>query len=169
MKQSRLINIQKNETLLNALKFAIRELGIRYNIKGYDYIAQKLFFSSKVGATNLHQILNPFTDKYLKVDELLIILDNLDDDLRYDILNVIANRYDFVVSKKVKDDVNISDFKDLLLNISSNDGKLIDTFIAAIKDNKITSDEKKEILKSTYILQSLIKHFEDIIKKVEDE
>jgi len=144
--------IIKNTFLLDKIKEAIRSFSNRKNVTGYPYFAEKLGFSERRGQDILSKLFSDKTEKYLKVDELIIILDNLEEDRKI-ILQSLLQRYDYSLVDKYRNLSNLTDFKDVLLKITAKNGDLINSFYDAISDNKLTPKEKKELqekIKETY-------------------
>lgn len=72
---ARAFPLNKNQDFLKTLRFSLLQFENEFNITANQHIANKLGFKTSAQFTNL---LQPFNEKYMKVDELFIILDNID-------------------------------------------------------------------------------------------
>lgn len=141
---ARLENIQKDINLLNKIKEAINTFSFRKNIQGYKHFAEKLFFTSINKDKQFSNLLNSSNEKYLKLDEFLLLLNSLEEEKEI-ILEHLVNRYDYTLVKRNHTILNIDDLKDVLLQLTSQNGQLITAFYEATKDNYLSIKEKEEL------------------------
>lgn len=152
-------NSQNSTSITKITNFSVEKF---CNSMGFNkpFFYQFLPYSDK----QCSKILNPDdTTRFLKADDLLFILDNLDTFHRKIILDYIASKYDFVLSNKAntKNETSLENIKDLLLSFSSQNGLLIDNFFNFSNDNNIDEFEKAELKKQSYAFRSLLVQFEN--------
>lgn len=144
---SRLTNIPKNEDFIKTLKFSLKQFSDEYNVSAYSYFANKLHFKGDNARHQLSNLFTPANDRYLKVDELFILLNHLDE-YKKPIIDFICNKYGYVcITKKICDFPGIEKLKDIVLEINSQTGLLTHYFNEAMKDNEIDSIERDDLKK----------------------
>jgi len=160
---ARSFQLQKSQDFIKTLKFSLLQFENEFNITANQHIANKLGFKTSAQFTNL---LQPFNEKYMKVDELFIILDNIDGHSKH-ILDYLCNRYNLVASPKATTvPNNIDNTKDLLLSIGGSNGSLFNDFLLSIQDKHLDLEEIENLEKKAYQTRALLNQFEhDLIEK----
>jgi len=163
---SRLSNIPKNLEFLKALKLSTHEFKQEHNVTDL-YFANKLHFKSKNAQIQYNKLLQPFNDKYIKVDELLLLLESLGSHNKI-ILDFLCDRFGYVCSTKAKDEtiIEIESIKDQLLKIGGSNGTLFSNFINYNSDNKLDIDEIDDLLNISYRTRAMINQFEHDLKRM---
>lgn len=150
--------ILKNQDFISTLKFALNEFGNEYNVTANTHFANKLHFSTPSQFINT---LLPYENKYLRVDELLIILDNLGQHSKH-ILDFLCNRYGYVCSNKASTlELSNDSIKDLLLQVGANNGLLFSNYLESIQDEELDKSEIKKLKSKAYNLRALLNQFEN--------
>ncbi len=165
MKARRLSNIPKNTNFLSTIKLALLEFGKSFNITYSEYFANKLFFTGKNAKVQFLNMFQSNNDKYLKLDEFLIILDTLENTQQKIILDDLCQRYDFICSSKAtnnKQTINNENIKDILLKISGTNGKLFTDFLDFNTDKNLDNKELKSLIDSSYQARVRLLEFETI-------
>ncbi|BFU77168.1 hypothetical protein ALC152_03830 [Arcobacter sp. 15-2] len=159
---ARAFQLIKNQDFIKTLKFSLLQFENEFNITANQHIANKLGFKTSAQFTNL---LQPFNEKYMKVDELFLILDNLDTHSKH-ILDYICHRYGFVCSSKATAENNtIDNTKDLLLSIGGSNGSLFNDFLLSIQDKHLDLEEIENLEKKAYQTRALLNQFEHDLKE----
>jgi len=166
---SRLSNIPKNQDFLKALKLATHEFKQEHNVTDL-YFADKLHFKSKNSQIQYNNLLQLFNEKYIKVDELIILLDNLGSHNKI-ILDHLCNKYGYVCSLKATNETitKSENIKDQLIAIGGSNGTLFSNFIDYNSDNKLDKTEIKDLMATAYRTRALINQFEDDLKVILQE
>jgi len=159
---ARAFPLQKSQDFIKTLKFSLLQFENEFNITANQHIANKLGFKTSAQFTNL---LQPFNEKYMKVDELFLVLDNLDTHSKH-ILDYICHRYGFVCSPKATIEKNtIDNTKDLLLSIGGSNGSLFNDFLLSIQDKHLDLEEIENLEKKAYQTRALLAQFEHDLKE----
>jgi hypothetical protein len=166
---SRLKNILKNLDLLKKIKLAMLEFGNEFNVTPNQYFADKLHFKNLSASVQFSNLFQPHNEKYLKLDEFLIILDNLSSHRKI-ILDYLCNKYDYVCTPKAYNQtLNTENIRDLLLNISSKQGYLFQNYLNYASDNMLDSQEIEILLQNSYQARATITEFENNLKSLKKE
>ena len=155
----------KDKTFTTLINYIMTKQGDVTSICFFSYISAKLGFTT----SGYKQVKNLLTadDKFLKLDQLFIILDNLDNDLQKELLDYIANKYNFTLSYKAETkETTPNNIKDLLLSYSTQNGNLISNFFSASLDGHIDEKEKAELLKQAYAFRSSLILFEKSLERL---
>ena len=152
----------KNQDFIKAFKFSLLEYQNEFNVISNQHFSYKLGFKTSSQFTNL---LQPFNEKFLKVDELFICMDNLGTHTK-PILDFICNKYDHVCTPKAtKENNSIDNTKDLLLMIGGANGNLFNEFLHSMQDKKLDLEEIENLLKKSYQTRALLTQFEHDLKE----
>ena len=163
---SRLKKIPKNQDLISSIKLATFEFKNEHNVSDL-YFANKLHFQGANAVSQYTNLLQSFNDKYIKVDELLLLLDTLGSHSKI-VIDFLSNKYGFVCSQKAtndKQDTKYENIKDLLLNISASHGNVVNEFITANVDLIIDKEECDSLLEKSYQVRALLNQFEFDLKE----
>lgn len=153
--------LEKDTKFLDLLTTNMNIQGHRRNITYFQYIAPKLGFANNE-YTQLKNMFVPYSLKFLKLDQLFIILNDLDSDLTKNILDYISKKYNFTLSYKATPSIiQYESMKDSLISFSINNGELSNDFFNAIKDDKLTPDEITILKKRIYDFRSALVQFEN--------
>ena len=159
---ARAFPLNKNQDFLKTLKFSLLQFENEFNITANQHISSKLGFKTSSQFTNL---LQPYNEKYMKVDELFLTMDNLGNHNKH-ILDYFCNRYDYVCSPKAKQlNSTIDNTKDLLLSIGGANGSLFNDFLDSIKDENLDLKEIENLEKKAYQTRALLTQFEHDLKQ----
>jgi len=159
---ARAFPLQKSQDFIKTLKFSLLQFENEFNITANQHIANKLGFKTSSQFTNL---LQPFNEKFLKVDELFICMDNLGTHTK-PILDFICNKYDHVCTPKaIKENNSIDNTKDLLLMIGGANGNLFNEFLHSMQDKKLDLEEIESLVKKSYQTRALLTQFEHDLKE----
>lgn len=158
---SRLDQLLKDEDFLNVLDLAFD----KFEEKNPKVDANK-FFANLLNYKTVNEFLNhfqPHSNRYLKVDELIIILANLGESKKY-VLDWLCVQYGFLCIPQIKSDQKQENFQEIFMEISYISGELAKYYQEYNKDNKLDSDEKEELNKLLYNFRTIIAsyQFEDI-------
>ncbi|RLA83630.1 MAG: hypothetical protein DRG78_03850 [Epsilonproteobacteria bacterium] len=156
------MSLIKNEDLLKAINLALFEFSNEFNVTSSKHFSNKLGFKNSSQFTNMFQLHN---EKYIKVDELLKLMDNLGAHNKI-ILDFLCSRYDYTCSISANESCTNETLKDLLLSISGDNGSLINRFKTAISDNNIDDEEKQQLLNESNQIRSLLVEFENQLKEL---
>jgi len=110
---ARAFPLNKNQDFLKTLKFSLLQFENEFNITANQHISSKLGFKTSSQFTNL---LQPYNEKYMKVDELFLTMDNLGDHNKH-ILDYLCNRYGYVCSLSATKEISNDNFQDIFLDI----------------------------------------------------
>ncbi len=162
---SRLSKIPKNQELLSVIKLSILEFNNEHRTTNLHF-ASKLHFVSANASIQFNNLLQTFNEKYIKVDELLILCDNLGTHSK-PILDFICNRYGYVCSLRATNETNTKDenIKDLLLAIGGSNGSLFSDYLCFNSDCKLDEKEIKSLIDTAYRTRALINQFEQDLKE----
>ena len=161
-----MLDLQKDEDFLNLLKTIMNKQGDKDNINFFTYIAPKMCFPNN-GYAQVKNLFVLHTLKFIKIDQLFIILDNLDHDLQKELLDYIANKYNFTLSYKAEaESSNSENIKDLLLSFTSQNGRLVDKFFESFSDENLSTKELKELLSQIYVFRAGLVLLEGRLKKL---
>ncbi len=163
---SRLSKIPKNQDLISVIKLSILEFNNEHNTTNLHF-ASKLHFTSSYASIQFNNLLQPFNEKYLKLDELLLLCDNLGTHSKH-ILDFLCDRYGYVCSLKASNetDTKNENIKDLLLAIGGSNGSLFSDYLCFNSDYKLDKKEIRSLLGTAYRTRALINQFETDLKEM---
>ena len=166
LKQPRLLTLPKDMNFIKALKTAMMTFGNEFCVTPSKYISDKLNLTS---ISHINGCTNQIESKFLKVDELIIIIQSLQSHSK-PMLDYLANLAGYTVSLKANpNDLSIENLKDNLLSLTGDTGLLISTFQTASSDNHIDEDEKLLIRKISNQLRSQLVTIENHLEDSEVE
>lgn len=161
---SRLSKIPKDQGLLSSIKLATLEFKTEHNTTDL-YLANKLHFKGNNANSQYTNLLQPFNEKYIKVDELFLLLDNLGTHKKI-IIDYICNKYDYTCSIKANNtNCSNDNIKDLLLSIGGSNGHLFNSFLDYSKDKILDKKETNNLIKTSYQTRALLNQFENDLKE----
>ncbi len=158
-------NIPKDENLINKIRLACLEYETSFNLKrgeARNKITQQLNLKST------KELNNYFTnsDKYLRIEQLFLILDIFEIEQQKLILDYIANKYNFILSNNAIDS-NISlnpDFS--IFNINAVAGMLNQKYFDYKKDNNLDELEIENLLNQSYLVRQSLSNFENNLREL---
>lgn len=158
---ARAFQLQKNQDLLKAFNFALHQYKLEFNVTPNQHFASVLGFKTSSQFINL---LQPYNEKFIKVDELFLCMDNLGNHTK-PILDFICDKYGYVCTPKA-DSANCSldNVKDSLLSISATNGAVVNSFISGNEDNHYDEDEINDTLNLIQKERSQLVCLEDKLK-----
>jgi len=123
------------------LKQVLNNYSISIGATTNQHFADVLHIKGDNKSSAFSNLINVGTGKYLKTNELLLLLDNTPEHQK-PVLDYICNRYGFTCNESAKRlNTNNDNLKDMLLNITANDGALISDFQISIQDEELTIEE----------------------------
>jgi len=144
---ARLFPLQKDQNFLKSFNFALHQYQLEFNVTANQHLANALGFKSPSQFINL---LQPYNEKYIKVDELFLCMDNLGKHTK-PILDFICNKYDYVCTPKaVIDNCTLDDVRDSMINIGAINGAVFSSFLDGTSDNNYDSNEIQKTLDLIY-------------------
>ncbi len=165
---SRLSNILKDTKLYKAFSYAFSEYDKSFDLKRGTARKQ---VSEDLGLKDTN-LLNKYFDesstKYLRIEELFIILNTLDKPQQKIILDYICNKYDFQCLDTADTKKSNQSLETLLLSITATNGDLSKEFISSMEDGNISEHEEDTLNSIAYQLRSLLRTFEGRIKAIHD-
>jgi len=154
--------LQKNQDFLKSFNFALHQYKLEFNVTPNQHLANALGFKTSSQFINL---LQPYNEKYMKVDELFLSMDNLGNHTK-PILDFICSKYGFVCTPKaIKENISIDNTKDLLLLIGGANGNLFNEFLESMQDKKLDLEEIENLEKKAYKTRALLTQFEHDLKE----
>jgi hypothetical protein len=153
---ARSFQLIKNQDFLKSFKFSLLEYQNEFNVISNQHFSNKLGFKNHSQFTNLT---NEFSDKYIKVDELFLIMDNLGNHTK-PILDYMCNRYGFLCTPSAPAEKTNDNFQDIFLDIANIQGDLAKTYLEAMQDGNLDDEEYKQIDKLLYQFRALVKGYE---------
>lgn len=162
---SRLDHLHKDQEFLKAVDLAFLEFSNRYGVTSSKYFAEKLKYNTP---NEFQNHLQPYNNKFLKIDEFFIILTHLGDHRKI-LLDFICNKYDYICSKKAQYDSKNTDYKNIketLLDIAGSNGSIFNDYVNFTSDNELDKKEIEQLIKASYQTRALLNEFEDMLKEV---
>lgn len=144
-------DIPKHDFLYEAIKEGIRSFKTRTGFNPIPHIADALDIRGNA-QPQLHRLFDLFSDRYLRADELLLIIQTLGEDASV-ILEAIALEYGYTLSKKELDSVENAPFENRLLSLNTFLGKLSEEYLASITDGEFSREEMKRQLRLLRLLR----------------
>ena len=142
----------------------INNFGVEHGVTGSQYFADILSITGHNKNNTFLNLINFNTGKYLKVDELLLILDNAGTHQKI-LLDYLCSKYNFTCSHIARTQTSSTDnIKDLLLSIGAQSGDIFKSFLEYSQDNDLSSQEIKELIKISYQSRALLNEFESNLK-----
>lgn len=159
---SRLSTIVKDSTLYKKLTLAFFKHDRTFAL---DKGTTRKDITDALGHNSVKEFNNflsdaPSSTKYLRVEELFIILENLETSSQKIILDYINTKFGFVCSEAAKPIEDNSSLETLLLKITSTNGEFTKEFLKAVEDGEIDEYENKKLNDIAYVFRSLIRTFE---------
>ncbi|MFY9089234.1 hypothetical protein [Arcobacter aquimarinus] len=157
-------NIPKDELLINKIRLACNQFETSFNLKRGE--ARNIIIKN-LGLKSVKELNNYFTtsEKYLRVEQLFLILDIFETEQQKIILDYIANKYDFVLSKSANNS-NITlnpDFS--IFNINAVSGALNSKYFEfKNNDNVLDEEEISNLLEQSYLARQSLVNFEKNLK-----
>lgn len=157
-------NIPKDENLINKIRFACNNFENSFNLKRGD--ARNLIIN-KLGLKSVKELNNYFTvsEKYLRIEQLFLILDIFESEQQKIILDYIVNKYNFVLSNSAIDS-NITlnpDFS--IFNINAVSGALNSKYFEfKNNDNVLDEEEIVNLLNQSYLARQSLINFENNLR-----
>lgn len=157
-------NIPKDELLINKIRLACNQFETSFNLKRGD--ARNIIIK-KLGLKSVKELNNYFTtsEKYLRVEQLFLILDIFETEQQKIILDYIANKYNFVLSCSAADsnDTLNPDFS--IFNINAVSGTLNQKYFEyKNNDNLLDELEIENLLSQSYHVRQSLINFENNLR-----
>jgi len=153
---ARIFPLIKNQDFLKSFKFSLLEYQNEFNVVSNQHFSNKLGFKNPSQFTNLT---NEYSEKYIKVDELFLIMDNLGTHTK-PILDFMCNRYGFVCTPSAIAENKNDNFQDIFFDIANINGDLAKAYFEAMKDGVLDEEEHKKIDNLLYQFRALVKGYE---------
>lgn len=167
---SRLSTIPKDEKLYTKLKYAFSKYDESFDLpRGTcrKNITNKLGFKT---VKEFNNYLDLYENKFLRIEELFIIISCLDSEQQKLILDYLSQKYDFICNYSAVTDPTINNtLENILLNLSATNGSLIKNFLDAIQDKNINEYEKEALKDIAYNLRTLLVNFESRINEFDND
>lgn len=112
---------------------------------------------------------SPTSTKYLRVEELFIIIENLETSSQKIILDYICSKFGFICLDSASADDTNNSLETILLQLSSTNGELSKEFLESVKDGSINDYEREKLNSIAYMFRSLLRTFEMKIKGSEND
>ena len=164
------MSLPKNETFYRAAAEAIEAYEDRHYL-GRKHFARLLGYRGPNAHVQLSTALNttsynPANPKRLSVDQLGVLLDEVDEDIRRDMLEKIVDRWGFGLCANRAGADDTGDVMDLIaavLDLGSRHGGLEETVRRSIEDGVIDDDEREAIRATAYRVRQLVKQIEEMM------
>lgn len=159
-------NIPKDENLINKIRLACIDYETSFNLKRGE---ARIRIANQLGLKSVKELNNYFTtsEKYLRVEQLFLILDIFEIDQQKTILDYIANKYNFVLSNNVDDSFNISNSDNSIFNINSITGQLNQKYFDyKNNDNSLDELEIENLLNNSYLIRQSLINFENNLRSL---
>jgi hypothetical protein len=157
-------NIPKDEKLINNIRLACNNFE---NFFGLSRGTARDLIINKLGLKSVKELNNYFTtsEKYLRVEQLFLILDIFETEQQKIILDYIVNKYNFVLSDSATDS-NIAlnpDFS--IFNINAVSGTLNQKYFEyKNNDSKLDELEIENLLNQSYLVRQTLVNFENNLR-----
>ncbi|NOX15978.1 MAG: hypothetical protein GXP61_08140 [Epsilonproteobacteria bacterium] len=143
-------NIYKDPFLYDIIKENITAFGKKNDINGVSYMAEVLGLCGKTKNIQLYKRLSSNeTTKFIKLDELLIMLGEMDKEEQKSILDALVSKFGFFIKPTPKADETIQAVEVSMqigvLEIQGMLGLLADEVVADLEDGVIDEKEAKRI------------------------
>jgi hypothetical protein len=156
---TRFVNIPRHDDFYKSLKQTLNNYAIEIGVTTYIYFADILHIKGNNKQSSFSALVNHGSGKYLKVDELIHLLDNCPGHQK-PTLDFLCHRYGFTCSHNA-DKVNCNeDFQDLFVKVANINGTLAKEYLQALEDGNIDEDEKKQLDLIMYQFRALIRSYE---------
>jgi len=164
------MSLPKNDIFYRAATEAIEAYEDRHYL-GRKHFARLLGYRGPNAHIQLSSALNttsynPANPKRLSVDQLGVLLDELDEDIRRDMLEKIVNRWGFGLCANRADadkKGGVMELVTLLLDLGGHHGGLEETVRRSIEDGVIDEQEREEIRVMAYQVRKLTKMIEEMM------
>ena len=160
----------KHRFLYEALALAIDEHGNSEGFVGRQHFAALLGFGGKNPSIHLsghlnYTTYNPATPKRINVDQLIVVLHELNEDRRRDVLEKMVNEYGYGLCKDDKKnigDLNITAVFKIILDLDKRHGGLAEIVGESIADGHIDVEESGRIKAAAFELRKAAKALEEL-------
>ncbi|WP_201353843.1 phage regulatory CII family protein [Hydrogenimonas urashimensis] len=164
--------IQKHRFIYKAVAEAVEGFGNRHHLQARAHFAPLLGYRGPNGHIQVSSMLNcttynPANPKRMSVDQLAVLLYELDEEGREDVLSAILDEYGYNLCKAPDAPQTEADTIHVLqmtLGIDSVHGDLAKTLFEALEDGTIDEDESEAIRKATFNLRKAIRELEEMLK-----
>ena len=163
------MSLPKNEIFYRASAEAIEAYEDRHYL-GRKHFARLLGYRGPNAHVQLSSALNttsynPANPKRLSVDQLGVMLDEVDEDIRRDMLEKIVNRwgYGLCANRAGADEADeVMGLVAVLLDLGGRHGGLEEAVRSAIEDGVIDDEEREAIRRTAYEVRKLTKMIEEM-------
>lgn len=143
--------LNKHPYIYKAIDKAINQFGERHSLTGRQHFAPLLGFTGPNGSIQLGTYLNyttynPAAPHPLNIDHLCVLLDELGED-RHIVLDALVREYDLIIVPKKHTEIKTDDISRLVDKANIENSDVFRVTKTAIADNKITPQEREQILK----------------------
>lgn len=165
-------DIYKDAMICDAIKEAITAFGKQNSVNGMDYFAEMLGYNGQNKSIQLHNRLSPSNfDKFIKLEELFLIMKCLDQEQQKIIIASFANKFGFHVAQSTKADMFIAHSVELSVQMGAFEvqgllGLFADEILEDLKDGKITHDEAKRLKKICTQMREKTRGIEDALAAI---
>lgn len=153
--------MDKNREKINEILVQLNECIDQYCEK--CELTKGKHFSEKLGiknSSNFTNKLNPYDDRKLNVDELLIIISEIKD-YSYPVISLLAGMIDCNLDKKIDYKTStIQNFKDILIQQGIHQGVLFQIVDEALSDGHIDAKEYNLVLGQIELLKTNLRTLE---------
>lgn len=161
---SRISNIPKDEKLITKIRLACNNYENSFNLSRGT--ARKEIIN-KLGLKSTNELNNYFTsyeNKYLRIEELFMILDIFETEQQKIILDYIANKYNFVLSNSAIDSNIALDPDFSIFNINAVSGILNQKYFEYKNDSVLDELEIENLLNQSYLVRQSLINFENNLR-----
>lgn len=164
-------DLYKDKIILDAIKSAISSFGKKNSLNGIKYFADELGFNGDNGNAQLHNRLSETNQqKYLKLEELFLIMSHMDKEDKKTIIDAIANKFGFYVAQgaegKPIGSINIEAVISMgVLDVGGTYGALSEEALEDLKDGNIDDKEALRLKKTLKELREKARGIEDMLDK----
>ncbi len=158
--------ILKDDKFLNILKLAFISFEKDNNLPRGEIrkeISKDLGFST---VAQFNKIFDIFEDRYLKLDELFIIINTLDIKQQKMILDYVNKKFNFICTYNANDNNSINNIDNSMFNINALIGSLNQEYLIAKEDNNLTEFEINELVDKSYLARQALINNENKLKSL---
>jgi len=163
-------NIYKDPFLYDIIKENITIFGKKNDINGVSYMAEVLGLCGKSKNIQLYKRLSSNeTTKFIKLDELLIMLNEMDKEEQKNILDAIVGKFGFFIKSAPKADeaTPVEESMQIgVLEVQGMLGLLADEVIYDLEDGVIDEKEAKRIKHIAVDMRKKLRAIEDKLDEV---
>lgn len=165
---SRLTEILKDTKLYKTFSYAFAQYDKSFDLKRGTARKQAAEDLGLKDTNILNKYFDESSTKYLRIEELFIIIGSLDKPQQKIILDYICNKYDFQCLDTAETKESNQSLETLLLSVTATNGDLSKKFIESMEDGQISEQEEQGLNSIAYQLRSLLRTFEARIKANHD-